>query len=51
MTVFYDIVAELFVVLLALAYCVLFAILAVYWFRTAMRARRQASHQRPTHPS
>lgn len=51
MTVFYDIIAELFVVLLALAYCVLFAILAVYWFRTGMRTRQQPNHQRPTHPS
>lgn len=50
MTVVYDIIAELFVVLLALAYCVLFAILAVYWVRTAMRARRQATRRHPTSP-
>lgn len=50
MTVAYDIIAELFVVLLALAYCVLFAVLAVYWVRTAMRTRRQESHRYPTGP-
>ena len=49
MNTVYDIVAELFVFLLAVAYCVLFIILAVYWFKTWNRVRQEAArHQSKT---
>lgn len=50
MTVVYDIFAELFVFLLAVAYCVLFVILAVYWFKTWNRVRQEAARHPPKAP-
>ncbi|HEV2418966.1 MAG TPA: hypothetical protein VGX94_14310 [Terriglobia bacterium] len=51
MNTVYDIVAELFVFLLAIAYCVLFVILAVYWFKTWNRVRQEAARRRPAAPN
>ena len=45
MTVIYDAFAELFVFCLAAAYCVLFVILVVYWFRTRRRLLRELSRR------
>lgn len=51
MTVIYDIFAELFVLALAVAYGVLFVILAVYWFRTRDRIHREVRRREPPAPT
>ena len=43
----YDFLAELFVYGVAVAYLVLFAILAQYWARNLMRSRRKPVGSRP----